>query len=206
MHVRRRTMGCMSVYANVWIDTRNGILRRGLVACVADAGFTVAGDSSELVPKPCLDDVDVLLSDIETLADTLALPDADATMLVALVPIVDSGLLPSLVAAGVAGYLVRTELVPGELRSCLETVVAGGRWYPAAPRAASFRRPATNRLTAREVAVLRLLADGSRTIEIAHALSYSERMVKNIVHDVMMKMECRTRAQAVAVVVRDRVI
>ena len=23
MHVRQRTMDCMSVYANVWIDTRN---------------------------------------------------------------------------------------------------------------------------------------------------------------------------------------
>lgn len=196
----------MSVYARVWIDTRNGILRRGLAGCVTDAGFTVAGDGSGLEPTPPLADVDVLLFDIELLAETLALPDADTTTLVALVPAVDGGLLPSLVAAGGAGYLVRGELVPTELHRCLETVVAGGRWYPAAPRTAMFRRPATNRLTAREVAVLRLLADGSRTIEIAHALSYSERMVKNIVHDVMTKMECRTRAQAVAVVVRDRVI
>jgi DNA-binding NarL/FixJ family response regulator len=31
-------------------------------------------------------------------------------------------------------------------------------------------------------------------------------MVKNIVHDVMTKMDCRTRAQAVAVVVREGVI
>jgi DNA-binding NarL/FixJ family response regulator len=199
-------MNDMSVYARIWIDTRNGILRRGLAGCVADAGFTVAGDGSGLEPSPRLHDVDVLLFDIESLADTLELPNVEATTLVALVPAVDAGLLPSLVAAGVAGYLVRGELVPVELHRCLETVVAGGRWYPAAPRAAAFRRPATNRLTAREVAVLRLLADGSRTIEIAHALSYSERMVKNIVHDVMTKMECRTRAQAVAVVVRDRVI
>jgi DNA-binding NarL/FixJ family response regulator len=199
-------MDDMSVYARVWIDTRNGILRRGLAGCVADAGFTVAGEGSELEPPPRLDDVDVLLFDIELLAGTLSLPQADTTTLVGLVPTVDDGLLPSLVAAGVAGYLVRTELLPVELHRCLETVVAGGRWYPAAPRTATFRRPVTNRLTAREVAVLRLLADGSRTIEIAHALSYSERMVKNIVHDVMTKMECRTRAQAVAVVVRDRVI
>lgn len=150
--------------------------------------------------------MDVLVFDVELLAEVLALPCVESTQLVALVPEVDEQLLPAVVSAGVSGYLVRSDLVPLELHRCLEMIVAGGRWYPAAPRSAPFRPPTANRLTAREVAVLRLLADGSRTIEIARALSYSERMVKNIVHDVMTKMECRTRAQAVAVVVRDHVI
>jgi len=150
--------------------------------------------------------VDVLVFDVELLAEVLALPCVESTQLVALVPEVDEQLLPAVVSAGVSGYLVRSDLVPLELHRCLEMIVTGGRWYPAAPRSAPFRPPTANRLTAREVAVLRLLADGSRTIEIARALSYSERMVKNIVHDVMTKMECRTRAQAVAVVVRDHVI
>lgn len=195
-----------SMHASIWIDTRNGIFRRGLAGCVTDAGFSVEGMSSGLEPQPQLEGVDVMLFDIELLADALALPRADATTLVALVPEVDGGLLPALVAAGVGGYLVRGDLAPTELYRCLELVAAGGRWYPAAPRSASFRVPVANRLTPREVTVLRLLADGRRTLEIADALSYSERMVKNIVHDVMTKMECRTRAQAVAVVVRDHVI
>jgi DNA-binding NarL/FixJ family response regulator len=198
--------GPTSVYASIWVDTHNGIFRRGLVGCVADAGFAVVGESSGLDPVPALDSVDALLFDVESLTDTVDLPGADGAHLVALVPEVDDRLLPALVAAGVEGYLVRGDLVPGELHRCLELVVTGGRWYPAAPRSASFRTSVTHRLTPREVAVLRLLADGLRTIEIANALSYSERMVKNIVHDVMAKMECRTRAQAVAVVVRDHVI
>jgi DNA-binding NarL/FixJ family response regulator len=158
------------------------------------------------VPEPQLDGVDVLVFDVELLAEVLTLPGVESTQLVALVPEVDEQLLPAVVSAGVSGYLVRGDLLPLELHRCLEMIVAGGRWYPAAPRSAPFRRPAVNTLTEREVAVLRLLADGDRTTEIARSLSYSERMVKNIVHDVMTKMECRTRAQAVAVVVRDHVI
>lgn len=191
--------------ARIWIDTLNGIFRRGLTACVADSGFVVTGESSALDPQPRLQDVDVLIFDLERLADVLVLPAREGARLVALVPEADAELLQTVVSAGVSGYLVRTELVPTELRRCLEVVVAGGRWYPDTPRSLP-RGHVPNSLTAREVAVLRLLADGGRTIEIASALSYSERMVKNIVHDVMTKMECRTRAQAVALVVRDHLI
>ena len=57
-------------------------------------------------------------------------------------------------------------------------------------------------LARRELNVLRLLADGSCTREIAGELCYSERTVKNIVHDTLTKLNCRTRAHAVAVVAR----
>ena len=61
-------------------------------------------------------------------------------------------------------------------------------------------------LTDRERAVLRLLAEGSDTLEMAHELSFSERTVKNIVHDVLMKLNCRTRAHAVALATRSGAI
>ena len=58
----------------------------------------------------------------------------------------------------------------------------------------------------RERDVLRLLADGHDTREIATDLCYSERTVKNVVHDVLMKLNCRTRAHAVALATREGVI
>jgi DNA-binding NarL/FixJ family response regulator len=61
-------------------------------------------------------------------------------------------------------------------------------------------------LSPRERDVLRLLADGLDTREIAVDLCYSERTVKNVVHDVLMKMHCRTRAHAVALATREGVI
>ena len=61
-------------------------------------------------------------------------------------------------------------------------------------------------LTHREFDVLRLLADGSTTREIAERLSYSERTIKNIVRSLLEKLNCRTRAHAVALAARQGVV
>jgi DNA-binding NarL/FixJ family response regulator len=61
-------------------------------------------------------------------------------------------------------------------------------------------------LYTREVDVLRLLADGMDTMEIAHQLSYSERTVRNIIHGMLSRMKLRNRAHAVAYALRNGVI
>ncbi|MBQ6642291.1 MAG: helix-turn-helix transcriptional regulator, partial [Saccharopolyspora sp.] len=53
-------------------------------------------------------------------------------------------------------------------------------------------------LTAREVEVVRLLAEGCDTEEIGSRLSYSERTVKNIVRAMMRNLDVRNRPQLVA--------
>jgi DNA-binding NarL/FixJ family response regulator len=57
-------------------------------------------------------------------------------------------------------------------------------------------------LEKREVDVLRLLAEGLGTPEIAVRLNYSERTVKNIIHGVLTRLNLRNRTQAVAFAVR----
>jgi DNA-binding NarL/FixJ family response regulator len=57
-------------------------------------------------------------------------------------------------------------------------------------------------LDAREVEVLRLLADGLGTPEISARLCYSERTIKNIIHGVLTRFDLRNRAQAVAFALR----
>lgn len=57
-------------------------------------------------------------------------------------------------------------------------------------------------LEAREVEVLRLLADGLGTPEIAQELNYSERTVKNIIHGILTRLKLRNRAHAVAFALR----
>ncbi|HUB73231.1 MAG TPA: response regulator transcription factor [Solirubrobacteraceae bacterium] len=66
--------------------------------------------------------------------------------------------------------------------------------------------PHATQLSDREYDVLRMLADGESTRGIAERLSYSERTVKNIVRDLLSKLDCRTRAHAVALAVRQGVI
>lgn len=57
-------------------------------------------------------------------------------------------------------------------------------------------------LSAREIEVLRLLADGHRTSEIAERLGFSERTVKADIHQVMSRLRLRSRTQAIAYAVR----
>lgn len=61
-------------------------------------------------------------------------------------------------------------------------------------------------LEAREADVLRLLADGLGTPEIAARLNYSERTVKNIIHGVLTRWQLRNRAHAVAFALRSGAI
>ena len=55
-----------------------------------------------------------------------------------------------------------------------------------------------NGFSSREVDVLRLVADGYGTDEIARMLAYSERTVKNVIHDVTSRLGLRNRCHAVA--------
>ena len=58
-------------------------------------------------------------------------------------------------------------------------------------------------LTPREVDVLRLVAEGLDTAEIAKKLSYSERTVKNVMHGLTTRLHLRNRAHAVAQALRE---
>lgn len=61
-------------------------------------------------------------------------------------------------------------------------------------------------LTSREVDVLRLMANGFDTHEIADELCYSERTVKNVIYGVTHRLKLRNRAHAVAYALRTGMI
>ena len=61
-------------------------------------------------------------------------------------------------------------------------------------------------LTAREVDVLRLVSEGFDTNEIATKMSYSERTVKNILHEITTRLHLRNRAHAVGYTMRQGLI
>ncbi|MEU3628093.1 helix-turn-helix transcriptional regulator [Amycolatopsis coloradensis] len=66
--------------------------------------------------------------------------------------------------------------------------------------------PAGAGLSSREIDVLRLMADGFGTQEIAAELSYSERTVKNVIYAVTDRLRLRNRSHAVAYAIREGVI
>jgi len=61
-------------------------------------------------------------------------------------------------------------------------------------------------LSSREIDVLRLMADGLDTNEIAGKLCYSERTVKNVIYGVTHRLNLRNRSHAVAYALRAGVI
>ncbi|MBE7196031.1 MAG: LuxR family transcriptional regulator, partial [Gordonia polyisoprenivorans] len=69
---------------------------------------------------------------------------------------------------------------------------------PAAPRASRSRRIADAGLTARELEVLALLAQGRTNGAIAHELVISEGTVKQHVKHVLRKLQAANRSEATA--------
>jgi len=92
------------------------------------------------------------------------------------------------------GARTAAKLVAGRLRR------RGARGVPRGPRAATRSNPAG--LTAREIEVMLLVAEGLRDAEIAQRLVLSERTVGHHVGAILRKLDVRTRAQAGAEAVR----
>lgn len=61
-------------------------------------------------------------------------------------------------------------------------------------------------LAEREVEVLRHLADGRDTAEIAAEMAYSERTIKNIIHEVTSRLQLKNRSHAVAYAMKSGII
>lgn len=109
--------------------------------------------------------------------------------------------------AGARGFLSKDAPLD-ELARAVE-IVASGRTYVDASLAPTLVRPETisiPQLTARERDVLRLLADGLRTEEVAQRLFISPETVRTHLRKAMDKLEAETRTQAVAEALRQAII
>jgi DNA-binding NarL/FixJ family response regulator len=109
--------------------------------------------------------------------------------------------------AGASGFLLK-DAPPSQLLQGIRTVATGAALLdPSVTRAlvgkyAARIRPADdtppdNRLTPRELEVLRLIADGRTNREIAAALVISPETVKTFVSRILAKLGLRDRVQAV---------
>lgn len=193
----------------VWIEEPSAIYRRGLAAALEDE-LLLVGESAGMEPQPDSSTIDVLVFAAESVPGSRAAALVEGTVapLVALVTDPGEERLMELVVAGVHGVLDRRDLTPERFRSCLVAVAAGQDAMPSgflaslAARCVAGGRPSSDRLAPRELDVLRILAAGGDTREVASELAYSERTVKNIVHEALVKLDCRTRAHAVALATR----
>jgi DNA-binding NarL/FixJ family response regulator len=195
----------------IWVDERNPIYRRGVLTCLQAEGYAIAGESALLQPAPDLAATSVLIFDFDAAgsAEVHALARRRDVMLVGLVRDASPARVREIMHAGLSAVLSLRVLTPARLVSCVRALGDGSaaKASPAIERALEpVEHGRHGGLTQREFEVLRLLADGGSTCDIAKRMSYSERTVKNIVHDVLAKLNGRTRAHAVALAARRGVI
>ena len=101
------------------------------------------------------------------------------------------------------GRVVR-QVAAGEASVPTDLVGAAARRrapHPARRRDHRVAAPAT--LSPREQDVIRLLAEGRDTAEIASTLCYSERTVKGVIHEVTSRLQLRNRSHVVAFALRN---
>jgi len=103
--------------------------------------------------------------------------------------------------AGAKAYALK-DIAAEDLVACIRDVLAG-KTYIAPAAAAKLAEGVTRvQLTPREMATLRLMADGKANKEIASALSISERTVKTHLGHLFEKLGVTSRTEAVKVATR----
>ena len=194
------------------------MVRAGLALVLgSEPGFTVVaqcGDGSGVVPAVRTHHPDLVLLDVrmphvdgpEATRRLRAEPEAPPVL--ALTTFDDDDVLWPALDAGAAGFVLKDS--PAEvLVDAVRAVAGGGAWIDARvlPRVlarARRRRPVSpqgppvlERLTPREVDVLRRVCRGASNSEIAADLRMGERTVKSHVSAILAKLGARDRAAAI---------
>jgi len=190
------------------------LFRRGLIGLLSDMeDFKVEGEAgsgeeallaiAKYKPDIVLLDINMPgLSGIETLQ---AMRKVGLTMHVLMLTVSqDENDLVGAIMAGASGYLLKNA-EPETLRQTLLEVAAGKSVLAPEMTAQVFkvmRRIQSSRsndlISGRELEVLRCLARGLTTMQIASELYISENTVKTHIRHILEKMEVSNRAEAVA--------
>jgi DNA-binding NarL/FixJ family response regulator len=198
------------------------IYRRGLAACLEVLpGVEDVADAESI--REAWEHPDLFASELVLLE--VAVPGgqdfiaavAEATgarVLVCTAEPSDDAVLAAL-QAGAVGFLRKDTLTPEALAAAVQAAASGSGVVAPDLLGSVLRgvspesvngRPTHARLSEREQQVLALIAKGHPTREVAQELCYSERTVKNVLHDVVTKLNARSRSQAVAHAVREGLI
>ncbi len=197
------------------------LVRAGLRALLEGQGITIAfeaEDGEALLDGLATTPVDVVLSDIRMPGtdgiDALLRLRArgDATPVLLLTTFDDSDLLLRATEAGAQGFLLK-DAAPEDLRDAVVRLAAGETLLQpvsTGPVRARYAFHATDAprepFSAREVAILRLMAGGYSNREIARSVFLAEGTVKNYVSSILEKLDTRDRTRAVLKAITLRVI
>jgi DNA-binding NarL/FixJ family response regulator len=200
----------------VFIVDPHSIFRLGLATCLEElalVGRVTGVGSVQAASRHCdLPTSDIVIVDASA-PDALAfIRDVRGSGRARLIVSASSWQQKDIVAtmeAGAVCVLRKDTLTPESLEASVRATLQGAGVLPSdllsgllVAMRSGDAQPRSSQLTNREEQVLRLIADGHATREVAEELCYSERTVKNVLHDVVTKLNARTRSHAVAHAVR----
>jgi DNA-binding NarL/FixJ family response regulator len=200
--------------ARVLIVDDHALVRAGLRTELIDAGFEIvgeAGDGPEALALVAKTEPDVAVVDI-------ALPGFDGieltkhikaerpqTRIVILTMHEIEHDVAAAVAAGADAYCVKnsgTETIVAAVRAAAE----GAAYFDPQIAHVVLRNVTDSPLTAREVQILRLIAEGTNNLDIADRLNLSLGTVKGHVRDILDKLQAADRTQAAVIGLKRRLI
>ncbi|MFD4762078.1 LuxR C-terminal-related transcriptional regulator [Streptomyces sp. NPDC058439] len=211
-HTGRPERVTVSVYA------ADPILRVGVLQQLRQRPeVDLLGDADAEQAQVSLVVVDNVDDDVADLLNRLRLISSTRVGLV--VGTFGSGALQRVIEYGVPAVLRRAEadqdrlvqlvlatangegVLPGDLLGKLLSHVGALQRSALEPQGLSL-----STLTTREANMLRLVSEGLDTAEIARKTAYSERTVKNVLHDIITRLQLRNRAHAVGFALRNGLI
>lgn len=201
----------------VYVYADDSILRAGVVSQLRMRSEVAVVDTDPESAEVAILAADVL--DDAAMRTLHALQRGFSPRVLLVLRVIDDSTLVAAAEGGISGLLRRSDATPDLLVRTVQRVIAGDGVVPPdllgrllGQVGALQRQVLTPRglrfsgLSEREVQVLRLVADGHDTSEIAQKLCYSQRTVKNVLHDITTRLQLRNRSHAVAYAVREGLI
>lgn len=201
----------------VHVHATDSITKFGLSAQVGQAGELMLVDMDRVDAESVV----ILAADViedENLRIVRELGDLGCRHFILVSSGLDETSLRAVVDVGVCGIIARGDVTPFKLAQMAVKAKQGEATLPAEVLAKLLKQvsnlehnvtvpgPRYSGLTTRESQVLRLVADGLDTNEIAEKLAYSSRTVKNILHGIITRFCLRNRSHAVAYAMREGLI
>jgi DNA-binding NarL/FixJ family response regulator len=213
-----RVNGTPAKEVGVFVQAQDPVSRAGVSSQLAGRpGLELVGESEQERAEVVVVVVDGVDDDAVRTLHRIQRTSAARIVLVATT--IDDADLVQAIECGVLGLVRRLEATPERLCQVISATARGEGSVPSDllgrlldqvghlqrqvlnPRGLTF-----NGLARREIEVLRLVAEGYDTGEIARQLSYSERTVKNVMHDITSRLHLRNRPHAVAYALRQGLI
>jgi DNA-binding NarL/FixJ family response regulator len=201
----------------VLVFAKDPISRAGVTGQLLDLA-----DITVLDPSACRDaEVAVIVVDgidDEAVRVIRTIRRTTASRAIVIASVLDNRTTASATDAGASGLLLRSAADPTQLARAIRRAHQGEPILPPPADADGAHDPAAHdgpaarwersrqRLSKRDRDVLRFLADGCDTSEIARHLAYSEPTIKNVIQRLFDQLQARNRPHAVAIALRAGII